>query len=74
MSKPLDVLHGALNKTILLRLRGNRELKGVLKSYDMHLNLVLEDVELMSNEEGAEPEKLGRIILRGDNVVLISPP
>lgn len=74
MSKPLDVLHGALNKTILLRLRGNRELKGVLKSYDMHLNLVLEDVELMSNEEGTEPEKLGRIILRGDNVVLISPP
>ncbi|MHA1167792.1 MAG: LSM domain-containing protein [Candidatus Hodarchaeales archaeon] len=74
MNKPLDVLHGALNKTILLRLRGNRELKGVLKSYDTHLNLFLEDVELMSTTDDGEPEKLGRIILRGDNVVLISPP
>lgn len=80
MQKPLDILEDSLNKNILLKLRGNRELRGVLKSFDNHLNLVLEGAELISienDEEGQEikqVEKLGKILLRGDNVILISPP
>ena len=80
MQKPLDILEQSLNKNILLKLRGNRELRGILKSFDNHLNLVLEGAELISienDEEGQEikqVEKLGKILLRGDNVILISPP
>lgn len=74
--KPLDILDRALNKEILLRLRGNKELRGVLRSFDVHLNLYLENAELTidKGEEGSLKEELGRIILRGDNVVMVSPP
>ena len=79
MSRPLDVLSNALNQTVILKVRGRREIRGILRSYDPHLNLYLEDAEMIhpaNNETGEEPqtETLGNIILRGDNVILISPP
>ena len=79
MSRPLDVLTAALNKVVILKVRGRREIRGVLRSYDPHLNLYLEDAEMIhppdeeTNEESVT-EQLGNIILRGDNVILISPP
>ena len=72
MDRPLEILENAINKPILLKLKGKRELRGVLRSYDQHLNLFLEDTEEI-NETG-ETEALGSIILRGDNVILVSPP
>ncbi|MFW9780128.1 MAG: LSM domain-containing protein [Candidatus Heimdallarchaeota archaeon] len=78
VQRPLDVLNEALNKTVILKVRGNREIRGILRSYDPHLNLVLEDAELIhpaqGEEDEAKTEELGHIILRGDNVILISPP
>jgi len=74
LEKPLDLLQNSLHKTILLRLRGNKEVRGILRSYDTHLNLVLEEAEILTNAEGEPGERLGKIVLRGDNVVLISPP
>lgn len=78
VERPLDVLNEALNKTVILKVRGNREIRGILRSYDPHLNLVLEEAELIyppkNDEDEAKTEVLGHIILRGDNVILISPP
>ena len=79
MSRPLDVLSQALNKVIILKVRGHREVRGILRSYDQHLNLHLEDAEMIhpaDEEKKIESitEKLGSIILRGDNVILVSPP
>ncbi|MFX0013515.1 MAG: LSM domain-containing protein [Promethearchaeota archaeon] len=79
MSRPLDVLTAALNKKVILKVRGHREIRGILRSYDPHLNLYLEDAEMIypSQEEDDQEsvtETLGNIILRGDNVILISPP
>ncbi|MFW9914309.1 MAG: LSM domain-containing protein [Candidatus Thorarchaeota archaeon] len=74
LQKPLDLLQRSLNKTILLRLRGNREVRGILRSYDAHLNLVLEEAEILESGSSEGGEQLGKIVLRGDNVVLISPP
>ncbi len=79
MSRPLDVLTEALNQTVILKVRGKREIRGTLRSYDPHLNLYLENAEEIhaGNKETGEEEHtetLGNIILRGDNVVLISPP
>ncbi len=59
-----------LESNVLVRLKGGRMLKGTLKSYDQHLNLVLADAEELENG-GSRP--LGTILVRGDNVVLISP-
>jgi small nuclear ribonucleoprotein len=77
MSRPLDVLTAALNKKVILKVRGQREIRGILRSYDPHLNLYLEDAEMIyppKEEKEAVTESLGNIILRGDNVILISPP
>ena len=66
------IMEESLGKTILVQLRGGRKLRGKLKSFDQHLNLLLEETEDITNAENAR--KLGAIILRGDKVIIISPP
>jgi small nuclear ribonucleoprotein len=67
-----EILEESLGKTVLVRLRGGKSLRGRLKGFDQHLNLVLEETEDTTNTENVK--KLGVIIVRGDNVILISPP
>jgi len=66
------ILEESLGKIVLVRLKGGRNLRGRLKGFDQHLNLVLDETEDTTNPEGVK--KLGLIIVRGDNVILISPP
>jgi len=66
------ILEESLDKIVLVRLKGGRSLRGKLKGFDQHLNLVLEDAEDITDIENTK--KLGSIIVRGDNVVIISPP
>jgi small nuclear ribonucleoprotein len=67
-----EILEGSLGKTVLVRLRGGRSMRGRLKGFDQHLNLVLEETEDTTDMENMR--KLGTIIVRGDNVVIVSPP
>jgi len=67
-----QILEESLDKIVLVRLKGGRSLRGKLKGFDQHLNLVLEDAEDTTDAENVK--KLGSIIVRGDNVVIISPP
>ena len=57
------------NKKLLLRLRNSTTLTGILKDFDIHMNLTLEDAEDVTE---SNPKKLGKILLRGDNILLIS--
>jgi len=66
------VLEQSLGKTVLIKLRGGRTLRGMLEGFDQHVNLVLKDAENISDPN--KVETIGTIILRGDNVVMISPP
>ena len=66
------IMEESLGKIVLVRLRGGRKLRGKLKGFDQHLNLVLEETEETTDAENVK--KLGAIIVRGDNVVIISPP
>ena len=59
------------NKSVLLRLRNNKTIKGNLLDFDVHMNLSLNDAEDISDEKA---EKLGKILLRGDNILSISLP
>ena len=69
-NRPLDILNNALNKSVLIRLKGSREFRGELQGYDMHMNLVLSNAEEIKENES---KKLGTVVVRGDNIVLISP-
>jgi len=55
---------------VLVKLKGGREVRGILMSFDQHLNLVLDNAEEMRE---SKVRRLGLIIVRGDNVVFISP-
>jgi len=68
----IQILEENLGKTVLVRLRGGKNLRGRLKGFDQHLNLVLEEADDITDAENIE--KLGIIIVRGDNVIIISPP
>jgi small nuclear ribonucleoprotein len=67
-----EILEQNISKIVLVRLKGGKSLRGRLKGFDQHLNLVLEETEDTTVVENQR--KLGLIIVRGDNVVLISPP
>jgi small nuclear ribonucleoprotein len=69
--RPLDILNESLNKPVLVKLKDGRAFRGELQGYDIHMNLVLDKVEEMA--EGAVVRKVGTMIVRGDNVVYISP-
>ncbi len=65
------VLGESIGSIVLVKLRGANEVRGRLKSYDQHLNLVLEDAEEVLSD--GTTRKLGTIVIRGDTVLLISP-
>ena len=66
------ILEESLGKIVLVRLRGGKNLRGKLKGFDQHLNLVIDEAE--DTTDSANLKKLGTIIVRGDNVIIISPP
>lgn len=69
--KPLHVLNRSINKRVIVLLKGGREYHGTLDGYDKHLNLVLKNAEEYLNNE--LKRKLPLTIVRGDNVIFISP-
>ena len=71
MIKPLQILHGSLNKSVIVSVKGNREYRGILDGYDQHMNLVLKKVEEIINGESKGVYEI--MVLRGDNVVFVSP-
>jgi len=63
------LMNNSKDKVVLLRLRNTKTIQGILKDFDIHMNLTLEDAEDVSEEKH---EKLGKVLLRGDNVLAIS--
>ncbi|OSX60134.1 hypothetical protein POSPLADRAFT_1058313 [Postia placenta MAD-698-R-SB12] len=87
IQEPFDLIRLSLSERVFVKLRGDRELSGVLHAYDGHMNLILSDVEetivIVDHAEGA-PEgqgtvniakrKMEMLFVRGDGVILVSPP
>merc|ERR1711974_137095 len=82
---PLDLIRLSLDERIFVKLRGDRELRGKLHSYDQHLNMVLSDVEEAVTRVALEAatgeelvttsrRKIEMLFVRGDGVIMVSPP
>ena len=67
--KASSILNDAIGKPVIVRMKGGRVVRGILRAFDIHMNLILDAAEEL------EPEKkeLGLIVVRGDNVIIISP-
>lgn len=85
VNEPLDLIRLSLDERIYVKLRHDRELRGQLHAYDQHMNMILGDVEETittveiddeTYEEIVKTNKrmLAYLFVRGDGVILISPP
>ena len=70
-NRPFDLLNDAIGKDVLVTLKGDSQVRGTLKAFDVHMNIVLENAEQLAN--GEVKTKFRQIILRGDNIILIAP-
>ena len=71
MSRPLDALNSARNKRVVIDLKNGKQFIGKLKSFDIHVNIVLEDAE--ERVDGEMRRKTGTVFIRGDTIIVISP-
>jgi small nuclear ribonucleoprotein len=88
-SRPLDMLNNSRNKRVMIDLKNGFQYIGKLKAFDIHINMVLEEVEEHRPEE-VEKEvngklmrvrtgnlvlkrKMGVVFIRGDTITTISP-
>jgi len=88
-SRPLDALNKARDKKVIVELKNNKQYIGILRAFDIHINVVLENAEEHIEEtEEKEVEgkkvnvktgnmvmkrKLGVVFIRGDTITIISP-
>ncbi|HLE46003.1 MAG TPA: LSM domain-containing protein [Thermoplasmata archaeon] len=71
MIKPLSLLNQSINSSVLVELKAGRGYRGILDGFDPHMNVVLKNAEELMN--GEVQKKMDLAIVRGDNVIYISP-
>ncbi|ELU44474.1 LSM domain-containing protein [Rhizoctonia solani AG-1 IA] len=82
VQEPFDLIRLSLSERVYVKLRGDRELTGVLHAYDGHMNLIMSDVEesIMIVENPENPENpnvkvakrnVEMLFVRGDGVILV---
>ena len=65
------LLERLVQQRVVLQLKDTRTVAGRLIGSDEHMNLVLEDAEETTREIS---RRLGRVVLRGSNVVSLNAP
>jgi small nuclear ribonucleoprotein (snRNP)-like protein len=71
IERPLDLLNTSKGKEVLVHLKGEKYFVGTLLAFDIHINLVLDNVKEM--HDGEVKKSLGLTFLRGDTIIYISP-
>lgn len=69
------LLEDSIGKPVLVKLRGGRLIRGTLLGFDQHMNLLLQNATFVKEADSGEAsEEPSTVIIRGDNIVAISPP
>jgi len=69
-ARPLDALNKTRDKKVIIELKNGKQYVGILKAFDIHVNIVLDDTE--ERFEGEVKRKLGTAFIRGDTIIMIS--
>jgi small nuclear ribonucleoprotein len=73
-----QLLQESIGKTVLVKLKGRRSVKGKIKGFDKQMNIVIteatEVIEQQSNNnsEKEQESQVGDALIRGDNVITIA--
>lgn len=70
-----QVLYQNIGKSVLIKLKGKRTIRGKLKSFDKQMNLLLQEALDISDNQPTENTcniEMGDILIRGDSVIIIS--
>ncbi len=67
--RPFDLLHKSLRKPVIVTMKNGSIFTGTVASYDENLNLYLSGAQ----EDGEEGREFKSIVLKGGNIVTISP-
>ncbi len=67
--KPLDALGNLSGNQVLVRLKNGTEVNGILRAFDIHINLVLDNAEM---KDGDVTRKFKTLFLRGDMILFVS--
>ena len=71
VKRPFDLLNEAIGHQVLIQLKNGMQIRAKLLAFDAHMNLALDEAEEI---EGVETKrKLGRMLIRGDTVIFVSP-
>ena len=70
-SEILENLDVCVNKIVLIKLKNHTTIRGTLQTFDQHMNMLLTKVEDITEEK---PKNLEKILLRGDNILIVSIP
>ncbi len=63
-----------IGSRIWVIMKGDKELVGLLRGFDVYVNMVLEDVEETEmTPEGKKVTKLDQILLNGNNIAVLVP-
>lgn len=70
--RPLDALNKSRDKRVVVELKGGKQYVGLLRAFDIHINLVLDDAE--ERVDGEVKRKINNsVFVRGDTITVIFP-
>ncbi|XP_043805163.1 sm-like protein LSM5 isoform X1 [Manihot esculenta] len=68
---PSELIDRCIGSKIWVIMKGDKELVGTLRGFDVYVNMVLEDVtEYEITAEGRRITKLDQILLNGNNIAI----
>ncbi|KAJ9511581.1 Sm-E protein [Haematococcus lacustris] len=71
---PSELIDRCIGSRIWVLMKGDKELIGTLRGFDVYVNMVLEDVEETEvTAEGTKTTKLEQILLNGNNIAVLVP-
>ncbi len=69
--RPFDLLNKSIGQQVMIRLKNGTDIRGRVVSFDAHMNIVIENAEEVNS--GELKAKLNTILLRGGNIIFVSP-
>jgi U6 snRNA-associated Sm-like protein LSm5 len=71
---PSELIDRCIGSRIWVIMKGDKEIVGTLRGFDVYVNMVLEDViEIEPTPEGRKTTKLDQILLNGNTIAVLVP-